>query len=78
MVPRLLGAVDKELGRIVVTSLLPAYAEDEMVIKLIDEVLPVVPEDRVDVTRALKEERDDYMRLSKGRALSYKRLYELD
>lgn len=78
MVPRLLGAVDKELGRIVVTSLLPAFAEDEMVIKLIDEVLPIVPEDRVDVTRALKEERDDYMRLSKGRALSYKRLYELD
>jgi len=33
-------------------------------------------EDRVDVVRMLKEERDSYDRQSKGRALSYKPLYD--
>jgi len=76
VVPRLLGAVDKELGRIVVCGLLPRYAEDDMVVRLIEDLLPVVPEDRVEVVRMLKEERDSYVRLSKGRALSYRRLYD--
>ena len=46
--------------------------------KILATYLSISPlaEDRVDVVRMLKEERDSYDRQSKGRALSYKPLYD--
>ena len=77
MVLRLMKTVDKELGAIVAEGLVPAFAEDELVIEMLQDLKPQISKERVDINRMIDEEIDQLKRLSKGRALSYRRLYSL-
>lgn len=72
----LIGTVDRELSRIVAEYLLPKYAEEEEVIGVIGELLREVPEERVDIVRELREQRDELGRRLKCRELAAKRIYE--
>lgn len=50
--------------------LVPNYVEEGIVIEKINAVLPVVPEERVEVTRMYREQVDTLTRLKNGKALS--------
>ena len=77
MVGEVVSRVEKELGRIVVTGLIPSYAEDERVLAVLEELLPKIPRERVDLVRKFREEIDILKRVSQGKLLSYRHIYSL-